>query len=90
MTEPTKGMIQAWIMEWMLIPGEETTAQQLAHVARRAAAWAREQALEEAERTVRDYDLPIRPSPQGEIEYDAIAHEIPRIAAEVRALKDKK
>ena len=80
-----------WFREtWGMFRPESDVSVSYGYVARRAAAWAREQALEEAERAVRDYDLPIRPSPQGEIEYDAIAHEIPRIAAEVRALKDQK
>lgn len=55
MTEPTKEMIALWRREWLRSHATDSYAEV---VARRAAAWAREQALEEAERVVRQRGAP--------------------------------
>ena len=55
MTEPTKEHIEAWQREWYLARFVSPTARNV-FVARRAAAWAREQALEEAARVCDSVD----------------------------------
>ena len=55
MTEPTKKMVDAWRSDWLRTHATEPSAE---YVARRAAAWAWDEALERAARIVVDEAWP--------------------------------
>lgn len=94
MTEPTKEQIEAWIHEtWGIFRPESNYTVPYAYVARKAAAWAREQALEEAAQACAT--LPkLHPSPRlgdavAMVEEYAHATGIAKCIKAIRALKEK-